>query len=58
MVNELIVGAGWRIVLLLSPTHCGGSVAVYYISSFRRLAWPGLLGVGIFSETGKEFAEK
>ena len=33
----------------------GGYIIVHH---FRRLAWPGLLGVGIFSEMGKEFAEK
>lgn len=31
MMNELIVGAGWRMVLLPSPTHSGGSLAsIFY----------------------------
>lgn len=33
VMNELIVGAGWRMVLLPSPTHCGGSLVgiLYFI---------------------------
>lgn len=50
-------------VLPPSPTHCRGvgreELDGYIIFlHFRKLVWPGLPGVGIFSETGKEFAEK
>lgn len=44
----MIVGEGWRKELLPPPAHFGGSLAVYYISSFRRLTWPGLGGEGEF----------
>lgn len=44
MMNEFIVGAGWRIVLLLSPTHCGGSVAgilcfLIWEAGMARTSW-------------------
>lgn len=45
-------------VLLFPPAYCVGKLDGNIISSFRRLAWPGLLGVGIFSKTEEEFAEK
>lgn len=50
-------------VLPPSPTHCRGvgreDLDGYIIFlHFRKLVWPGLPGVGIFSETGKEFAGK
>lgn len=56
-MNSLLEQGGESYSYFLLPT-VGEVWRVYYISSFRRLAWPGLLGVGIFSETGKEFAEK
>lgn len=63
MMNELTVRIGWRMVLPPSPTHCRGvgreELDGYIIFlHFRKLVWPGLPGVGIFSETGKEFAGK
>lgn len=46
-------------IALPPPPNCGGASQVYNISSFRRLAWQGLLGKrDIISETGKEFSEK
>lgn len=57
-MNSLLGQGGELYSYFLLPT-VGEAWQLYYISSFRRLAWPGLLGgVGIFSKTGKEFAEK